>query len=479
MSLGGILILVLLVVSLFVFIYLLVVTARSWGVLQSILLSFLFIECWVFLFFTARVADRRIAQLKDYYTTREQVEKLAKDVQRLTVGGDNLGEEQEALIPLSGNVRRLTADRGRVWRNVARLNVEGEQIRVELAPAAPPAQGEDLTAPPAAAPAAPAANEQITVPVNMVVYAFSQVPNEANQPMPKDYIGEFKVVEAAGAQVLLKPLSTLEPRQAKARDEETTWSLYELLPQDNHESFVTAGAASSDEAYFGAPDEQTLNKLLAEIPDTDNRRQRVIATYMHDGQQAQVNDSQDSVWSLVEVVKPYKVDVDKSNPENATTGGYFDADGRALDMRLMRGEEKEVTLPEGKQLLVPQSKETSDLIANGTLKLIRPVFVRPLNAYQQSMDQLKIRRNELARLVEVAARETKLLQDANDQAQATKQAYVEKQQKFVADRTKYQQELAVLANEIQSVTNKFEVTRNQMIKFYQTLHSMHDSMVGR
>ncbi len=48
MSLGGILILVLLVVSLFVFIYLIVITSKSWGILQTILLCFLFIECWVF-----------------------------------------------------------------------------------------------------------------------------------------------------------------------------------------------------------------------------------------------------------------------------------------------------------------------------------------------------------------------------------------------------------------------------------------------
>ena len=52
MGLGGILILLLLLVSLIVFIYVLVVSARGWGWLHSILLSFLFIECWVLVIFS-------------------------------------------------------------------------------------------------------------------------------------------------------------------------------------------------------------------------------------------------------------------------------------------------------------------------------------------------------------------------------------------------------------------------------------------
>ena len=138
MSLGGILILVVLVISLFVFIYLVVKTARSWGVLHTLMLCLLFIECWTFVFASANVLDRRLTSLQEYTKARKDLEKLQKENHRLTWGGDNIGEVQEALVPLAGEVRRLTADRGRVWRGASKMNIEGEQIRLELAAAAPP-----------------------------------------------------------------------------------------------------------------------------------------------------------------------------------------------------------------------------------------------------------------------------------------------------------------------------------------------------
>ncbi len=60
MTLGGIVILLLLVVSLIIFIYVLVLSARGWGALHVVLLVFLFIECWIFMIFSAGVLYRRV-----------------------------------------------------------------------------------------------------------------------------------------------------------------------------------------------------------------------------------------------------------------------------------------------------------------------------------------------------------------------------------------------------------------------------------
>ncbi len=56
---------------------------------------------------------------------------------------------------------------------------------------------------------------------------------------------------------------------------------------------------------------------------------------------------------------------------------------------MLGGDQKEVTLAQGKQLLLPQGQEVADLIQKGDLKLIRNVYVRPLNAYEKGIVRLK------------------------------------------------------------------------------------------
>lgn len=478
MSSGGILILVVLVISLFVFIYLVVITARSWGILHTIMLSFLFIECWTFLFFTANVADRRLTQLRDYTKTRDELQKVTVGNRQLLWGGDNIAQMQGALVPLAGEVRRLTADRGRVWRGASKLNIEAEQVRLELAPAVAPAVGqEDLTAPDptAAVPVAPADNASASIPLDMVVYAFSQTTNDQNQPIPQYYLGEFKVVESNAGQVLLRATTPLEPNQVKAVNEEGTWSLYELLPQDNHETFAAEGSQPSEDAVFGRMDAELIETLFADIPEENGRRDRIIDDYKRDGQPAQENDPPRNVWFQVEVIKPFEVDVDSDEQANATVGGYFDASGRTIDVRIKRGEEKKVTLPLGQQLLLPQ-KRANESIDRGEVKLIQRVYVRPLNAYEKGFGHLQLRRDEVARLIDITTRETNILQEANQLGVAMTSARQAEAVKLTADRDQYQHELTILSSEIQAASDKLEQTRKHMIEMYNSIHAAHDSM---
>lgn len=480
MTLGGILILVLLVISLFVFIYLLVITARSWGALQTVLLSFLFIECWTFLIFSAGALDRRLAMLKEYTDASTSVDKLKKDNYRLTWGDDNVGQEQQALVPLAGEVRRLTADRGRVWRGASKLGIEGDQIRLELAatPAAAPA-GDALTTEPVAAAAAPAAVGGVAIPLEMVVYAFSQTEDEQRRPIPQFYLGEFKVVESKEGerQVLLKPTEQLDPNQIKAINEEGTWSLYELLPQDDHKTFAAEGAQPSPDAAFGRMNDQLLNSLFTDIPDDQNRREKVLSEYLRDGQPAQENDLPRNVWLQVEVVKPVELDVDSEEQANATVGGYFDASGRTVDVRIKRGEDKKVTLPEGKQFLLPQEKAT-ELINSGQVKLINRVFVRPLNAYEKGLGHLRLRREEVSRLIDVTMRETKILDEANQLGNRMISERQVEAQRLAADRESTVKESNIIQNEAKLIQDKYEQTKADLIKLYQTIHAKHDAMVS-
>ena len=517
MSLGGILVLVLMIISLFVFIYLIVITAKSWGALHTTMLCFIFLESWIFLLFAGRALDKRVTILKDYSSTKANVEKLQKEVQKLTWGGENISEEQQAYVPLAGQARRLAADRGRVWRNVSKMGVEGNKVRLELVPPAPAAAGGGLEDPAAAGGGAAAAPATDTIPQNMIVYAFTQgvlnavaapatpAPSEATSPadasgaqtpaepapvavepvaegagaltVPLVYLGEFRVTESTPGNVIVEPVTPLEPNQIKALNDESILSLYETLPQDSHETFLVKGSAPSDQSVFGIVDTAKLNSLFAAVPE--GRRQALIAAYTRDGTAANDNDSKLNVYQLVEVVNPIKKDVD-GGKANLTEQGYFDPAGRTIDSRLMLGgDQKEITLPPGKQLLLPQGQEVADLIQKGDLKLIRSVYVRPLNSYEKGIVRLKAHRAEVARLLDMSNREADLLQRANESALATRENYVKLQGQLSSDLEKYKFEIGVLDKEIAAITRQVQSTRKEMIDFYNAVHAAHDSVVGR
>lgn len=476
MSLGGILILVLLVISLAIFIYLVVITAQSWGVLHTIMLSFLFIECWTFLLLSGQVLNYRLTDLKEFTETRKELQKLVKENYEKTWGGDNAGADQQSLVALNGAVRRLTADRGRLWRGATKIGIEnGQAIRLTLAAPVVAGLGEDLTGLPPAAPAAPAAGGQLsTIPLEMVVYAFSQTRDEKNNPIPQYYLGEFKVVESNPGQVLLRPTLALEPNQVQAVDREVIWSLYELLPQDSHEAFLAEGATPSDDAAFGRADEQLLNSLLTDIPEEDGRRAKIISDYMRNGTPAQENDPPRNVWVKIEAVKPIVLDVDSEEKANATVGGYFDPSGRTVDERIKRGTEKNVTLPEGKQILLPLEKG-NEYVANGSAKLIQRIFVRSLNAYEKGFGNHRIRLDDLSKQIDIADRELKVLDEANRIGTEMKKWREEVEKvKLAADLEQFSREKTVITNELSAMNSKLEKTRQYVIQLYQSLHATHD-----
>ncbi len=173
--------------------------------------------------------------------------------------------------------------------------------------------------------------------------------------VPLVYLGEFLVTESTPGSVVIEPVTPLEPNQVQALNDESTLSLYETLPQDSHDAFLTKGSTPSDQSVFGVVDEAKLNSLFANVPP--GRREALIKNYMRDGGATTDNDSKLNVYQLVEVVNPIKKDVD-GGKANLAEQGYFDPAGRTIDSRLMLGgDQKEVTLAPGKQLLLPQGQK--------------------------------------------------------------------------------------------------------------------------
>lgn len=472
MTLGGIIILLVLVASLITFIYLLVLTARGWGVLHTILLSFLFIECWVFMVFTAGVLYRRGGWLEQAHLLEAKAVKAEAETEKLTWGNFEYGADlPNAIVPVQSELRRLTADRGRVWRRLELVSSDAGAYKLEMTAAAPAAGdlGVDAPAPAAAAPAVDVAQ---SLPANLVVYGFAEELNPENQPLPTFYLGEFTVTSSQAGQVTLAPTLPLEPVQLEyiKTGGAGTWALYELLPLDSHIAFAAAGSSPSDEAIFGRMDEATLNTLLQGIPE--EKRAAVLQNYLRDGTQGNDSDPIPTRWVQVKLLKEYSTDVDSEQEAIATELGFFDKSGRSIDVRLKRGEEGSVKLsPDLNKRIVLKSEAADKLIADGIAELIKPVFVRPLIDYQEAFNRSYVRRHEVRERIALYQRETAELTKANQAGQEMISFRQVENQKLASDLANYQKEIEVLKKEAALSEQQYAAAKTTISEMYRQIQS--------
>jgi hypothetical protein len=130
-------------------------------------------------------------------------------------------EEAEAtrgLAELEHELLLATRRRGPVWRNVAPAGVDQSGIRVNIP--------------------APAGLRSETV-----VHVFEQgpatLPADDGAPQGAQYLGEFRVTQAAGQEAALMPVLPLDEFQrARLAASRGPWVIYERMPADQHEIFA-------------------------------------------------------------------------------------------------------------------------------------------------------------------------------------------------------------------------------------------------
>jgi hypothetical protein len=473
MTLGGIVILLLLVASLIIFIYLIVISARGWGALHTVLLCFLFIECWVFMIFSAGVLHRRVGWLKQAHNLENKTIKTEADTERLIWGGENIApDEPDSIVLAQGALRRLTADRGRVWRRLELANSDGGVFKLDMKA---PAPAQDLSADPAApAVAAPAADTATSLPTNLVVHCFAEEGNEQNQALPAFYLGEFKITASQAGQVTLSPTLPLEPNQLEMVKSggAPTWALYELLPLDSHTAFAAPGSKPDENMLWGRMDEEKITALLQRIPE--ERRQKVLEDYLRDGQKAKADGSDPvaSRWVNVELLKDLSIDVDGTDAI-ATELGFFDSQGRSVDPRLKRKDaEGDLKLAAGiTKPVVLKSEYADKLIASGGAKLKDPYFVRPLIDYQEAFNSTYVRRHEVRERIAHFQREAIELTKANTAGQEMISFRQIENQELNSDLVNYKKEGEIVTKEAVLAEQELAAMKTKITEMYRQVQA--------
>lgn len=482
MGLGGILFILAVLVSLILFIIFVVKTAREAGVFHIVVMSILFIECWVFMVFVAGVQHQRVSATKDAKKEADRLNLLTQEVAKLRYGSaSDPDEAQEAVIPVQGMLDRLTIDRGRVWRQVTfveHTKVDGKsqvKLSLESAQLAEPADSSDPTAAATSTPAtaAPLPAGQ-TLPQNLLVYGFHEEVDAEGRPLPVFYLGEYKVVASdAGSATLEGTQASLPQHETRIAQGTDFWTLYELLPIDSHTAFSAPGSTPTSEAVFGRPDEEKITELLAGVPP------EVLKSYMQDGLQAAESDPPASIWALLSLVKELKQDVDSDQAADATVSGYFDNIGRSIDIRLRRGED--VTLDPSTlkdNLVVVIESEAKKLVADGSAQQLQKVFVRPLNDYEQLFNLYAARGFELTERIKYFQYNSQLIDQANNYGQSMIAERQREKQLLDSDIGNYKKEIEVLNSAVAAATAEYEALKQDLSKKYQEIQGHRNRLVS-
>ena len=462
MDILGILFLVVLILSIFAFGFFLYKSASSWGVLHSLLISFLFLESIAFLVASAGVLQRRGGWVRLHDSLSKKVVDAQKESVTLKYGElTNPTQDITKLFPLQNALGRLTLDRGRVWNSATLVQTQGNNVQLNLG------------AQPAAAPAAaPTGN---SLPPNTVVYAFTEKADESGRLLPTSYLGEFVVADNQNGTVTLTP-TLRSPQYDKVVGESNQWSLYELMPLDSHDAFAEVGSASSEDALFGRMDPDVLNKIFAALPESN--RQAVIDSYTRDGQAANDNDPPDVVWERIKFIKDFSLDVDSLQVSTALDGGYFDDDGRTVDNRLKRGEGKErVEFKVDDEIDFVFSK-AEELIQQGVAKLIKRYYVRSLNDYDDGFRLLDRHQFDVTERIAWMQRETAVLTEANRIAGEQIQGRQVEIANLKKEQVQYGKELEVVSSEATRLTEELEKTRTKLSELFRETQAMHSKLVA-
>ena len=491
MEISGMLIWAMVLVSLVVFIVLLVKAFKSWGVVHTILLSILFIECWTFLFFAGGVAHYRIKLTKTHDNLMDKVEKLLISVD-LEMYGDRLEPKLnlEKFAPLTNELNRLTLERGRVWRGATLQRVtptSGKTLatavlqlpmQISNLPAAAPAGAAGAAGAEAVA-AAPVVESGLAV--DSVVYLFGEREQTVGL-VPEVFLGEFIVKESKELVLTVSPTTPLSKNQETAMSGYPSWAIYELMPLDSHTAFARAGSSPEESAIFGVMDKEDLAKDFENAfrnalpPLSEAQKAKILQTYANDGGAASIETPPEALGYRVKFRKDYTDGVDAKGGRTPLEGGYHDTEGNMIDQRLKREEAAEIVFKVD-DTYVLDAPSANKLQSQAVVELETPVFLRPLNDYTFA-------NRETRRMTIRAKQDTDLITREYNEAVRTTGVELalelkleDEGTKLKQDKVQYEKELEVIASVMADLEAQVAAKKTELSQVYGSIVSMRDRLV--
>jgi hypothetical protein len=224
-------------------------STKYWHWSLVTLVSFIFLFGIIFLVLAADTMRIHRNLRMNLPRLEEQIAQLENQNQQLLRGLN----EDRGIVELEHQLRMVTRERGRAWREVAPAGQLNQgRIEVNIPAPAPHGLGKDT-----------------------IVYAFETGNANPNEPAGgRQYLGEFRVVETKETGAVLEPVGILDRRTGdRLARSQGPWSLYETMPVDRYKTFAGMG------------EEELRKRLPASVVDQ----------FIRHGQDANANDHPNNI----------------------------------------------------------------------------------------------------------------------------------------------------------------------------------------
>lgn len=409
----------------------------------------------IFPFFVAGSLKARSAWHELHEDLETRTATLKVEQRELKFGDEAVSGGPAGVVELSQQLSRLSLDAGRRWRNLRRTNVNNNQVTL-VRPQ--PQAVEGVPAEPAAADPA-ALQRQPMATEGLIVYGFAEsMDQQIGQPVPTNYLGEYRVVSSTPDSITVTPVAKLNPAQLNGLNNATQWTLYELLPLDSHEVFLALGSSPTDDNVLGRIDAEAVNRTLG-----GNVQPGTLQAYLDDGRRSLPDDPLLTRWMRVEFIKPFKIDVsDTRLTTPVASGGYFDGIGRAVDGSLKGGDEQgNVSFKVGDSIVLKE-EAAAPLIEEKTAKLIDRFYLRPLNDYRYILRRIQLEVTELRSRIEELNFEATVLRKAIDKTNGMIVIRQDRKNKLEQDLAQYKLERQAVEGYLAEMKQQVQQTQSRM-----------------
>jgi hypothetical protein len=302
-----------------------------------------------------------------------------------------------------------------------------------------------------------------------ILFAFKESATAEGIPVPKFYLGEFRVTAASDATITIEPTIPMTNEQmAVAGDPgpippatQSSWALYEVMPIDGHE-------------WFAGKTEQEIRDLIPQALTglAPPEYEKFIAQFIRDGQQAdEVNDPPDTIWYEVKFLKPYKVTVDAAAMASVDEPLPFDAQGRAVLDRLRLAAPG--ADPADAEFAVGDTgifyKQAADqLIADGVAEKVRPIYRRRLTDFELKLDGVHSQLVDLDSRIRALTLDVASIQASKDKADSQATLLEDFRTKLSDDLAKVKFEVAELTTYRDAVAARLTEVRGELSQLYRS-----------
>lgn len=444
--LGGVLVLF--------FIFLLVMSWKTWRVTHILSAFFLFAAVFTFLAFSSFVLKTQAAWRKLYETNKVALAKEETDQVKL-LQGDLVAVQQseECIRSARAKLEDEELDRGKVWRECTPMAaVDADSFRVKTVPASQPA-GQ--------------APEPSGIAPQTLLYVFAEKESKDGWKVPGFYLGEFTVDEATDTEVTLSATIPLDPDQIqRIQQGGATWTLYEVMPIDSHEAFAEMDPA--EKRMVGLSKEALAENFPNLFNWPADQYDKFLESFARFNRDVTDKDSPEDTWVLVKFLKKHTIPVDSDTAQSLLEGEarYFDSSGRAVEARLRRGDDGTVTFEVGDSGFFDLDSATT-LIDDGVCEKVKLVYRRQLHDYARFFRETYYRHRELDESILRQKRDTEILVNLKTNVEAQAAAKQADKDKLTSDLVGFKTELNDVTNYTQMLNSELEKSRLRLSELYR------------